>query len=332
VTASADGYYSGSEYVAVDEDATVTVSLIQTSESGMGTYYPPHNVRFHAQDEFGNPMSGLLITAVYQESTGPIEWLQDLFGLPVNVDVENTTLSGTTGIDGSITFSMVEVVQYQMTASDATIGLSHTFLLYPKEDQYTIRFTLGDNADMSLYPDYEVTAFDINETYVGLNVMYNDTLTSSTDSFTFVVAYGNKTPLYSAEVSDQSLNVTYAVENIKGASYYWGFEAEHSIYGTISDMQGITLKGGTGRIVDLGLDESDAVWYIYLSMIVTGIIAALFSVSNVKMGVIMIPLCAGFFFFIGWLPAAMAGVLAAAFAFGVLIYMRKSEYKLRSGY
>jgi hypothetical protein len=97
-------------------------------------------------------------------------------------------------------------------------------------------------------------------------------------------------------------------------------------------MQGVTLKGGTGRIVDLGLDESDAVWYIYLSMIVTGIIAALFSVSNVKMGVIMIPLCAGFFFFIGWLPAAMAGVLAAAFAFGVLIYMRKSEYKLRGGY
>jgi hypothetical protein len=332
VTASADGYYAGSEYVAVDEDATVTVNLVQTSTSGAGAYYPPHNVRFHVQDEFGNPMSGLLITAVYQESSGPVEWLRELFGLPASVEVENTTLSGTTGVDGSITFSMVEVVQYQMTASDATIGLSHTFLLYPKEDQYTIRFTLGDNADLSLYPDYEVMAFDINETYVGLNVMYNDTLTSSTDSFTFVVAYGNKTPLYSAEISDQSLNVTYAVENIKGASYYWGFEAEHSIYGTISDMQGITLKGGTGRIVDLGLDESDAVWYIYLSMIVTGIIAALFSVSNVKMGVIMIPLCAGFFFFIGWLPAAMAGVLAAAFAFGVLIYMRKSEYKLRSGY
>ena len=68
------------------------------------------------------------------------------------------------------------------------------------------------------------------------------------------------------------------MKNIKGASYYWGFEAEHSIYGTISDMQGVTLKGGTGRIVDLGLSDDDVVWYIYLSMIVTGIIAALFSV------------------------------------------------------
>ena len=67
-----------------------------------------------------------------------------------------------------------------MTASDSTIGLSHSFLLYPKEDQYTIRFTLGDDTDLSLFPDYDVMAFDINDTYVGLNVMYNDTLTSST--------------------------------------------------------------------------------------------------------------------------------------------------------
>jgi hypothetical protein len=332
VTANAEGYYSASEYVAVDEDATVTVNLVQTSATGAGAYYPPHNVRFHVQDEFGSPLSGLLITAVYQESSGPVEWLQELFGLPASVKVENTTLSGTTGVDGSITMSMVEVVQYQMTASDSTLGLSHSFLLYPKEDQYTIRFTLADNADMSLYPDYEVRAFDINDTYVGLNVMYNDTLTSSTDAFTFSVVTGNKTPVYSAEIADQSLNVTYAVENIKGESYYWGFSADHAIYGTITSMQGITLKGGAGRIVDLDLDESQEVWYIYLSMIMTGLIAGLFSVSNVKMGVIMIPLSAGFFIFIGWLPVAMAGVLAAAFAFGVLIYMRKSEYKLRGGY
>lgn len=332
VTASAEGYYSASEYVAVDSDSTVTITLIKTSDGGLGTYYPPHNVRFHVQDEFGSPLSGLLMTAEYQESTGPIEWLQSLLGMPSDVDVENTTLSGTTGADGSITFSMIEVAQYQVTVSNATAGLSHSFLLYPKEDQYTIRFTLSDKPDMSLYPDYSVTAFDINDTHVGLNVMYNDSLTSSTDAFTFTVVTGNKTPVYSAEISDQSLNVTYAVENIKGDSYYWGFSADHAIYGEITSMQGVTLKGGTGRIVDLGLSEDNEVWYIYLSMIVTGLIAALFSVSNVKMGVIMVPLCAGFFFFIGWLPAAMAGVLAAAFAFGVLIYMRKSEYKLRGGY
>ena len=85
-------------------------------------------------------MSGLLITAV-PNRLGRSSGCR-LFGLPASVEVENTTSQITTGVDGSITFSIVEVVQYQMTASDATIGLSHTFLLYPKEGKYAIRFTL----------------------------------------------------------------------------------------------------------------------------------------------------------------------------------------------
>ena len=227
---------------------------------------------------------------------------------------------------------MVEVVQYEITATNATIGLSHTFLLYPKEEQYTIRFTLGEDIDWSLFPAYNISATAINDTHVALNVTYDDTETSSTNWLNFSVYYGNKTFVYSSNVTDQTVNASYIVENTKGQSYYWGFIADHDIYGTIEDFQGITLKGGTGKIVDLGLTEDQEVWYIYISMIVTAILASLFSITNVKIGVIMVPLCASFFFFIGWLPAAMTGVIAAAFAFGVLIYMRKSEYKLRSGY
>ena len=52
VTASAEGYYSASEYVAVDSDSTVTITLVKTSGWWVG-YTTPHNVRFHVQDEFG---------------------------------------------------------------------------------------------------------------------------------------------------------------------------------------------------------------------------------------------------------------------------------------
>lgn len=110
--------------------------------------------------------------------------------------------------------------------------------------------------------------------------------------------------------------------------YRFGFEATNTAHGTISQYKGITLKGDN-LLVDLGFE--DRTLYNWLAVILLFIFAGAFSGTTVKQGAILVPAFGGgLFWFIGWLPASLGGVISAIGFLGVLVYMRKNEWKVRA--
>lgn len=321
VVASCEGYYAGYSTIILNEDMTVDVYLqsMGDSSSGPSANYIPHPVRFTYVDATGNPITGATVTAIAQESSNPWSWLSSVFGFNTNLTNINTTLSGTTGHDGTLSFLMVETVQYEVHCVKASAGINHTVDIYPKESEYFIRIgslpSVGSN-----YPTYS-----LNATTVGTNVVlfgnYSDTSGSTTAAY-FVVL--NST---GSEVHNSSITLTggvgsayFAVNNTKGDQYREGIVAFHSTEGTIEKWIDVTLKG-SGRLVDFGEGWTD---FMYLVMAVAGIflVAGCFGEIDVKLGAFFVPLMGSFFLFIGWLPLQYAAFISIAGFLGGLYYIR----------
>ncbi|NLE27930.1 MAG: hypothetical protein GX625_21845 [Clostridiaceae bacterium] len=333
VTAVAAGYYPQAQSVYLNNPGTTTATILLTERLPPATpaempNYPPHNVRFHCIDDFGLPLSNVSVSAKYLETTSPWSWFSDLLGIPSSVNINATTLSGTTGTDGSITFSMVETVRYAITAHDPASNLSVNFTLYPQETQYTIQFRTRPPSDAETHPLYNLEAVPLaGDTQVSLRFAYKDR-DNATTSLLFWVKDGADEYVHTEALTPKYLNWTnasYTVEN-RPTSYTWGFDANHATRGEISAARSITLHG-SGRLVDLGFE--DEFWYLLLSAIWIVGIGAIFSGSRVRFGAIIIPLIGGGVpTLIGWLPLATTVPIGILTFIGVFVYMRKSEYKL----
>ncbi|HKM25102.1 MAG TPA: hypothetical protein VJY40_05630, partial [Corynebacterium sp.] len=309
ITATAGGYYPQTQSAYLDKPGTTTATVLLTAKPEPVPppempNYPPHNVRFLCVDEYNRPLQNVAIRAVYQESTNPVDWFTSWLGLSPSVNINSTTLEGTTGLDGSVIFLMVESVQYRMTVTaPAPLNMTKTFDLYPKEDEITIRFVTSDRPDLSTMPTYDLTATETDPSSVQLALSYHDA-TNATTALTFTVtdhATGEliHTETFAASSFPGTVSPTYTVENTKGAMYRFGFEATNTIHGPISQYKGITLNGD-GLLVDLGFE--DRTLYQWLAVLLLFLFAGAFSGTNVKQGAILVPLFGGgLFWFIGWL-------------------------------
>jgi PKD repeat protein len=336
VSATAAGYADSRDYAVNLTEGNLTlqdISLDRGTETATHMEYPPHLVRFLCIDEYNRPLQNVTIRAVYQESSSPIDWLAEWLGITPNVQITTETLEGTTGIDGSVVFLMVQSVQYQITTTAPDLGgMTKTFSIYPKEDEITIRFRTSTHPDLSTMPTYELTATETDDENILLALNYHDT-TNATTSLTFTVTDHATGELIFSETFGSTnfpgwVNVTTGAENTKGAMYRFGFEATNTAHGTISQYKGITLKGDN-LLVDLGFE--DRTLYNWLAVILLFLFAGAFSGTNVKQGAILVPLFGGgLFWFIGWLPITIGGIISAIGFLGVLVYMRKSEWKVRA--
>ena len=338
ITAAAGGYYPTTQTAYLDKPGTTTATVLLTAKAPAPTppempNYPPHSVRFLCIDEYNHPIQNITIRAVYQESSSPLDWLAEWLGLTPNVQINNTTMEATTGLDGSVVFLMVQSVQYRVTVeAPAPLNMTKTFDLYPKEDEITIRFVTSARPDLSTMPTYDLTATETDPSSVQLALSYHDA-TNATTHLAFQVydhATGDliHTETFAASKFPGTVSPTYTVENTKGAMYRFGFEATNTIHGPISQYKGITLNGD-GLLVDLGFEDRNL--YAWLAVILMFLFAGAFSGTNVKQGAILVPLFGGgLFWYIGWLPITIGGVISAIGFLGVLVYMRKSEWKVRA--
>jgi len=142
VEVSADGYYSSISYVYVAQDTEKVVYLTPLEEAGgAGTYYPPpHLVEFKVQNVWGQPLSGINVTAVPSEtSMVNWSWIQSVYGYGENI---SQTMSGVTDSNGAVSFIMVETIKYKMYFTNESQNISSYREIYPKDDRYTI--TIGE--------------------------------------------------------------------------------------------------------------------------------------------------------------------------------------------
>lgn len=325
ITASCEGYHPGEATIYLFENVTGTVYLDPISEfDGANTNYVPHPVRWTYVDAYGNPIVGATVTATALESTSPWDWLSGVFGYDTSaVDIQNTVLSGTTGHDGTLSFLMVETVQYRVHCTKPTAGIDHSVDIYPKESEYFIR--IGSLPLVGSYPTYS-----LNATTIGGNVILfgNYTDTSGSSSGVRFIVRNSTSEVYNTSVTltGGSGSASYAVNNTRGDQYTFGITAEHTTHGTIQKWIDITLKG-TGRMIDFGSGWTD---FMYLAMSLAGIflVAGCFGEIDVRMGAIFIPITAGIFWTIGWMGEVYGPLITIAGVLGALYYMRSKAKEL----
>lgn len=330
IDATAMGYYPGSGSTLLDDDKTVIVYMQeQGGDTGSGISYEEHDVRFIVTNEFGMPISGATVTATAINSTTPWDWLNSWFGISTAVNIQNTTLSGFTGSEGSVVFPMVRSVNYQIDISKPSAGISHSVNVMPQESTYTVRVNTGLLPNVGGgYPRFSLDATE-NGTYVDLTMTYNDA-SNQTSAITFTVKDDEGNVVYQTNptLSGGAASATFSVENVRGTSRTFGFNASHTTHGEIQNWQGIDLKG-TGRLIDLGF--SDPLIYVWISLAIIFIFAGAVGETDVKIGAFLVPILGGgTFWYIGWLPASLGLVIAIGASLGGVYYMRASESKVKS--
>jgi len=273
-------------------------------------------------DYVGQRFENVTVTATPLESTGPWAWLEDLLGVPGKVDVQNEVLTGTTGTDGAIVFTMVESVKYRVDIVDASQGISTSITIYPKEDEIPVYVWPATTPPLGETVTYDLTAAALDDENTRLRLTYSDALDNTT-SVTFYVTTENGTLIHSeTETGDANVTLAYEMANVPGEVYIFGFEARHGTYGTITQDQFIRFSGDRPRV-----DFADWIplWvYNWLAIGIIVCIAGIFGFQTLKFGVVLVPVFALLFTYMEWLDTPIL-LTMCAMTLGVLMYLRYSE-------
>jgi hypothetical protein len=221
----------------------------------------PHQVKLRVVDRYGNRQPNVKINITPISMTIPSgNWLASMFGLGSTVTplVNVSTMNGTTASDGAAVFTMIGSISYDIQITNTALGINQKISLMPIENEYTVWVSTtatavapncGSFINGSLYVYAPTTA----TTY--LNFSWHDS-TASITNVSYAVYYPNHTPVYSYSFDgpaplNQSGNWSYAVTNTAGNAWVWEYSINSSTCGNLTGGQGITLKGATGKLVNL---------------------------------------------------------------------------------
>jgi PKD repeat protein len=168
----------------------------------------PRAIRFKIVDAYGNDLPGAVVTANYINSSLPntdISWLTSAFGVSTTVAGEMTNsgvaMQGMTGNDGSLSFVMYPVLQYGITITNTTAGLSKYVTIYPQDNDYIIYCPLASQAQVPSRATYlynsSLYVTEPNASWITWNIIYSDTSGYTTGLTWNVTCWNNMTEMYS---------------------------------------------------------------------------------------------------------------------------------------
>lgn len=230
----ADGYQSRQITYVVDKAETHTVQLtpsVPSPSPNTNTIYVPRLVRLRAVDNWRTPLYPVNISASYIADTLPNhdrEYLQSAFGISSSVvDLmldSSIAMSGTTGVDGSNTFSMFPALTYNLTITNETLGVHCQQNLAPADTDYVL-FCPTDAQKAAAVPLSQtlnrsyIWVTEPNASFVTINASYQD-LTGLTSSVLFNVSVvDNNTVIYSKNFGNPGTSQVldnYTMPNIRG--------------------------------------------------------------------------------------------------------------------
>jgi len=293
------GSSSHSELISVIEPTPVPTPSVRQ-------WAATHNVKITVRSVWGGPVSGVTVNATYVETSGPLAWLWDWVGLPANATVQNTTLSGHTGADGSINFLLVESVQYNITAFKAG-EVNAGMFIYPKDDDYTI-WADGINKSI-LFPTgyneleqitFNVSARELNTTAGRITVNYGDALGQTTWAQVLVnqsASTGNLTLENTvASYTSGAGNFTYNFDLLgtRDESYIVRLRSSGTVFANVTRDYGVAFPPGP---VSFGIPEG---LLVYLGMLGIIVITFFFPRSLPGPAVIVAMMFAWVFYYLGW--------------------------------
>lgn len=281
-----------------------------------------HDVEIIVRDGHGNTLSGVHISATANSTTSATGWLQSIWQLPESYD-PTTTMTGVTDSGGSVTFPMIGVGRYWLTFTDTSRGINEAHDLYPSSTSYSFVLnynqvsTTGWTANISCI----LTNTSLSPTVMRLGYSFTNT-TKDVDSFDFFVNTTTGTPLWSEHYTSGNPTVTSGGYNAligTNESFVWGVKVHSTSFGWTNFTNGMTIPHS------LGIDQGIGQW-IALALVV--FIGAMFSVSNVKFGAIIVPIVL-FGCEYAWglftLSPEGNGIVFVMLIIGVLFYIRQQQ-------
>jgi len=241
---TATGYTPKQVTYVFDQDESHDVQLTPASSSTVSksTWYTPHQVQFIAVDSNYKKLPDVTIEATAIANTFPAgtDWLVSMYGMDADAanQIMNGTLvmSGDTGTDGAIVFTMLSSIQYNVTLTEPTTGVTTFTKIYPKDPSYTVRMVGVASAANNTYTDMgynqSLWVYEPNASYVTMNMSYQDM--SGRTSLVEYYAYNKSNSTYInyqsvANPGTSAVKLNFTVKNDKFVQYAWWYNAVRTV-------------------------------------------------------------------------------------------------------
>jgi len=341
--------YTGSYDVALTlstttgEQTETKLSYINIVTAPDNLWFTPSQVRFSLVDFNMRPLDSIQMSATPLNFTAPDDWAQLLLGIQPDVNITDTMVSGITGTDGSISFPMLQSVEYNLsifgTTKNGRIVSPFAFTMYPASSDYL--FTIPTDQLTGILPEtpaenaisFTMTNQSINSSHQWLNVSYTDP-TAGTDNATFFVTNASDGNIsyttFTAGAGANTASFSYLLTNPNGGSIQYGLVVNQTVLGEVSQSN-VVAFGNFWALTDLGSWTWIEQWIAFGLIVILG---AMFSRSSVPVGMIVLVGLTAFFspLGIGWLQpvygvAALSAGLAGMGFIAVLTYILNREGK-----
>ena len=243
ITVSIEGYATKTVSFIVDEDGTTEIQLTPATTPSQNTniIYTPHQVRVYTVDAYGVPLIGTNITINYIASTLPTtdtNWLINAYGIESSVaaDMVNSSIAmiGTSGDDGSNTFTLFGSLTYGITLTNATVGANCYKKLAPIDASYRIYCPITGqtavNNTLTAVNTSKLVFYKLNtSSYYNLSMIYEDQTGYTTNlSFNVYDYSAGRTLVYTKNWTD--IGTAQVVDNYTvyiplGKEYQWQYNA-----------------------------------------------------------------------------------------------------------
>lgn len=311
VSLTAENYYGVRE--------VVREHLISVSGSGGVPAVAP--TRFVIQTYTGQPLENVNVTATPLESTGPLSWLLDLFGISGDADINGTVLTGTTDTRGGIVLPLIRSVKYRVDVTDPARGIDTSITIYPQEDEVLLSVwpqePAGSAGDFTLYAEEEAAGTRVGVRYA----------TADLDRVTFTVTTEAGEIVYTAVSAAQGDDLSYLLDGEPGEVYLYGYVAELKTGEDLRQDQYIRFAAESRPWIDLAPWIPRGVYNWAAVLMLVGF-AMTFVRGEIRGALLTIPILAGILWVIGWLDISWM-LVGAVLTLGILVYTRMSEDELR---
>lgn len=211
-------------YTIVNSNGTVSllrsnyITALSSQQAGYLLPTMPKPVAFKIVDAFQKEIPGATVVARYVSSSLPstdVNWLVSAFGISESVASEmldgSVAMSGTTATDGSVSFIMYAPIQYQITITNATMGLSKQVTIAPQDNEYVVTCVLTSQiAPVSRavqLANSTIYVTEPNSSFFTFHMVYQDISNFTTNVKWNITCLGNSTVMYSKDFGDPDTNV-----------------------------------------------------------------------------------------------------------------------------
>ena len=311
VTLTAENYYGVRE--------VVKERLISVSGSGGVPAVAP--TRFVVQSYTGQPLENINVTATPLESTGPLSWLLDLFGISGDADINGTVLTGTTDSGGGIVLPLIRSVKYRIDVVDLTRGIDTSITIYPQEDEVLLSVwpqeTPSPAGDFQLYAEEEAGDMRVGVRYATVDL--------ARLTFTVTTEAGE---VVARKVSTaQEDDLSHVIDGDPGEVYLYGYVGELKTGEVVRQDQYVRFAAESRPWIDLAPWIPRGVYNWAAIFLLMGF-SWTFGRGEIRGALLTIPILAGVLWLIGWLEVSWL-LIGAILTLGILVYMRLSEDDLR---